>query len=89
MRQEQIQPEKEQDPRFEEKEAAMKPDRGSAAPAWLPIDTKIIRKLDFLIIPMVTMVYLLAFLDRANIGNARVVSTPYVCPMHGASILTN
>lgn len=38
------------------------------------LDRKIDLKLDCLVIPLVTMVYLLAFLDRANIGNARVVS---------------
>jgi hypothetical protein len=36
-------------------------------------DRKINLKLDLLIIPLVTTVYLLAFLDRANIGNARIV----------------
>lgn len=39
------------------------------------LDRKIDFKLDCLVIPLVTMVYLLAFLDRANLGNARVVST--------------
>ncbi len=38
-------------------------------------DRKLILKLDLLLIPLLTMVYLLAFLDRANIGNARIVST--------------
>jgi hypothetical protein len=41
---------------------------------WAGFDRKLILKLDLLLIPLVTMVYLLAFLDRANIGNARVVS---------------
>lgn len=40
---------------------------------WAAFDRKLILKLDMLLIPLVTMVYLLAFLDRANIGNARVV----------------
>ncbi|KAH9476723.1 putative transporter [Psilocybe cubensis] len=31
-----------------------------------------VRKLDWTILPMMTMFYLLSFLDRANIGNARV-----------------
>lgn len=44
-------------------------------PETSPLDKKIVRKLDFFVVPMITMVYLLAFLDRANIGNARVVST--------------
>lgn len=49
---------------------------GPPPPQTSPLDRRILMKLDFLIIPMVTIVYLLAFLDRANIGNARVVSTP-------------
>ncbi|KAF9529639.1 MFS general substrate transporter [Crepidotus variabilis] len=35
-------------------------------------ERKAIRKLDYEIIPVMTMFYLLSFLDRANIGNARV-----------------
>lgn len=30
------------------------------------------RKLDFHIVPLVTLLYLLCFLDRANVGNARI-----------------
>lgn len=41
---------------------------------WASFDRKMLVKMDLLLIPMVTMVYLLAFLDRANVGNARVVS---------------
>lgn len=58
----------------------------SSEEEWATIDRKINLKLDLLIIPLVTTVYLLAFLDRANIGNARVVSacnisTPWKHPM--------
>ncbi|KAL5488440.1 hypothetical protein ACEPAI_6558 [Sanghuangporus weigelae] len=35
-------------------------------------ERRIVRKLDFCLIPLMTMFYLLSFLDRANIGNARV-----------------
>jgi hypothetical protein len=59
----------------EERESATKVHNEPSAPEWTPLDKKIVLKLDCLVIPMVTMVYLLAFLDRANIGNARVVST--------------
>ena len=38
-------------------------------------DRKVLFKLDVVIVPMMAMLYLIAFLDRANIGNARVVST--------------
>ncbi|KAI0301014.1 MFS general substrate transporter [Multifurca ochricompacta] len=41
-----------------------------------PIDLKVFRratlKIDFYLIPIVAMYYLLSFLDRSNIGNARV-----------------
>ena len=36
-------------------------------------DRKVLLKLDLVLIPIMAMLYLLAFLDRANIGNARVV----------------
>lgn len=35
-------------------------------------ETRVRRKLDLQIVPMVTVLYLLCFLDRANIGNARI-----------------
>ncbi|TDL17656.1 MFS general substrate transporter [Rickenella mellea] len=35
-------------------------------------ERKAVRKLDYTILPIMTMFYLLSFLDRANIGNARV-----------------
>lgn len=33
---------------------------------------KLIRKLDWALIPLIALLYLLSFLDRANIGNARL-----------------
>ncbi|KAJ1329540.1 MFS transporter ACS family allantoate permease [Microdochium nivale] len=36
-------------------------------------ETAVRRKLDFMIVPMVTFLYLLCFIDRANIGNARIL----------------
>lgn len=38
----------------------------------LPIDKRILWKLDILLIPVIAMLYLLVFIDRTNIGNARV-----------------
>lgn len=38
----------------------------------LPIDKRILWKLDILLIPVTAMLYLLVFIDRTNIGNARV-----------------
>ncbi|KAF9025133.1 MFS general substrate transporter [Hymenopellis radicata] len=35
-------------------------------------ERKAVRKLDYAVLPIMTMFYLLSFLDRANIGNARV-----------------
>lgn len=46
-----------------------------AAPQWSPLDKSIIRKTDWQVIPLIAMLYLLSFLDRANVGNARVVCT--------------
>ena len=40
---------------------------------WTEAEEKKVRnKLDWQIVPMVTVLYLLCFLDRANIGNARI-----------------
>lgn len=36
------------------------------------LDKQTLRRLDLLLVPLVCSMYLLAFLDRANIGNARV-----------------
>ncbi|KAL2057966.1 hypothetical protein ABVK25_001583 [Lepraria finkii] len=36
------------------------------------IERRVIRKLDFRVVPLVTALYVLAFLDRSNIGNARI-----------------
>ncbi|KAL8721888.1 MAG: hypothetical protein Q9225_001524 [Loekoesia sp. 1 TL-2023] len=35
-------------------------------------ETKLVRKLDLYIVPIIMMLYLFAFLDRVNIGNARL-----------------
>ncbi|KAI5785781.1 major facilitator superfamily domain-containing protein [Geopyxis carbonaria] len=42
-------------------------------PDWTEEEEKVIRnRIDWYIIPVVTVLYLLCFLDRANIGNARI-----------------
>ncbi|CAA7261574.1 unnamed protein product [Cyclocybe aegerita] len=38
-----------------------------------PEDKKLVRKIDFRLIPILTLLYLLSFLDRSNIGNAKIV----------------
>jgi sugar phosphate permease len=35
-------------------------------------ERKIVRKIDFLLLPILTILYLLSFLDRSNIGNAKI-----------------
>jgi hypothetical protein len=37
------------------------------------------RKLDFRLMPILTLVYLFAFIDRSNAGNARVLGTHCSC----------
>ena len=36
------------------------------------VEKRVIRKMDFRIVPLVTALYVLAFLDRSNIGNAKI-----------------
>ncbi|KAK0439771.1 major facilitator superfamily domain-containing protein [Armillaria borealis] len=36
-------------------------------------DRKLVRKVDLRLIPILTLLYLLSFLDRSNIGNARII----------------
>lgn len=36
------------------------------------LERKTVAKLDFLLVPLMCGLYLLAFLDRSNIGNARI-----------------
>ncbi|KAJ7288331.1 major facilitator superfamily domain-containing protein [Mycena rebaudengoi] len=36
-------------------------------------DRKLVRKIDFRLIPILTLLYLLSFLDRTNIGNAKIL----------------
>jgi hypothetical protein len=40
----------------------------------LKLDRQTLLRLDLLLMPLTLMLYLLAWLDRANVGNARVVS---------------
>lgn len=43
------------------------------SPTFEGVDEKaILRKMDIRLIPMLSMLYLLAFLDRGNIGNAKI-----------------
>lgn len=49
-----------------------KPEEGPAHYFDPVLDKKTVFRLDILLVPLVASMYLLAFLDRANIGNARV-----------------
>ncbi|GJD00133.1 Major facilitator superfamily transporter [Colletotrichum higginsianum IMI 349063] len=46
-------------------------------------EKKIVRKLDMHIIPLVMLLYLFSFLDRVNIGNARLYNLERDLDMHG------
>lgn len=57
-----------------------------------PVETrKLLRTLDFHIAPIVMILYLIAFLDRANIGNAAVggMTTQLHFPSNGLSVCTS
>lgn len=41
----------------------------------LKLDRQTVLRLDLILMPMTLMLYLLAWLDRANVGNARVVGS--------------
>ncbi|BCS21672.1 uncharacterized protein APUU_22104S [Aspergillus puulaauensis] len=46
---------------------------GDAATAFSPaMQKRVLRKMDLRLIPMLALLYLLAFLDRGNIGNAKI-----------------
>ncbi|KAJ8081895.1 hypothetical protein PM082_007741 [Marasmius tenuissimus] len=45
---------------------------GETTASWLAEEKKLVRKLDRRILPMVCLLYLFAYLDRTNLGNARL-----------------
>lgn len=46
---------------------------GDPAAAFSPeMQKRVLRKMDLRLIPMLALLYLLAFLDRGNIGNAKI-----------------
>jgi hypothetical protein len=50
-----------------------KHEHGDAQPSYdKRTERETVRKLDMLLVPVTCMIYLLSFLDRANLGNARV-----------------
>lgn len=51
------------------------------------IDAKLVRRLDLLLIPWLCLLYLMAFLDRTNIGNAKIAGMTKD-PPEGISLTT-
>lgn len=47
-------------------------------------ETKLVRKLDRYIIPPTMLLYLVSFLDRVNIGNARLYNMEKDLGLHGS-----
>ena len=41
-------------------------------------EKKLVRKIDFVLIPWLSFLYLVAFLDRTSIGNAKVCQEPEI-----------
>jgi sugar phosphate permease len=59
-------------PMMEPKELYPDPDEGLSEEERAANEKRLLRRLDFKLIPWLCILYLLAFLDRANIGNAKV-----------------
>ena len=59
-----------EDVQLEARQASV--DNGGSAPYIDPvIEQRVVRKIDWHLMPLLTALYLLAFLDRSNIGNAK------------------
>jgi hypothetical protein len=44
------------------------------------------RKLDLYIVPLIIVSYILIFLDRSNLGNAKIAGMPQELHLHGTEI---
>ena len=52
-------------------------------------EAAVIRKLDFRLIPLVFLLYMLSVLDRSNLGNARLAGLEVRCSdAHGVDLLS-
>ncbi|KAI5862941.1 MFS general substrate transporter [Durotheca rogersii] len=61
-----------------------KSDGSAEGPGWtVEEETVVRRKLDWQLVPTVTILYLLCFLDRINIGNARIQGLQEDLDLHG------
>ncbi|ROT40343.1 MFS general substrate transporter [Sodiomyces alkalinus F11] len=61
------------------------PDEGKSDEERAEIDRKLVRKIDLWLIPWLSLLYLLSFLDRTNIGNARLAGLEPDLNMTGAN----
>ncbi|KAK8113475.1 MFS transporter [Apiospora sp. TS-2023a] len=52
--------------------AQIEPKLGATAVVDSALEQRVVRKLDYRIVPLVSFLFLLSFLDRSNIGNARI-----------------
>lgn len=49
-------------------------------------EKKLIRKMDMHIVPLIIITYILSYLDRINIGNAKIAGMPADLHLHGTQI---
>ncbi|KAI1617659.1 nicotinic acid plasma membrane transporter [Exophiala viscosa] len=49
-------------------------------------EKKLIRKMDLHIVPLIVITYILSYLDRTNIGNAKIAGMPTDIHLHGTQI---
>lgn len=47
-------------------------DIGTSQSEFAVVEKRLVRKLDLHVVPLVTALYLLSFLDRSNVGNAKI-----------------
>ncbi|KAK2780763.1 hypothetical protein FQN52_002075 [Onygenales sp. PD_12] len=74
---------------IESKETVPSPDSSSEGESSSPIHEKaLLRKLDLKLLPPLTLLYLLSFLDRSNVGNARLEGLATDVNMTGNQYLT-
>lgn len=63
------------------------PDAGLTSEQRAAIDRKLVWRLDWILIPWLCLLYLMAFLDRTNIGNAKIAGLVQPAPV-GIGITT-
>jgi hypothetical protein len=65
-------------------EVAVAEKLGDIEPSTKVEDARILRKLDIRLIPMLAALYLMSFLDRGNIGNAKIEGLATDLHMNGS-----